>query len=289
MIDMIDLQWNIVRILVFVLVFILLLSVFTFYMSIRPPRYYDPATPAEYGIEYEDVTFKTSDGIDINAWLIKGNKSKGTVVIGHGYPFEKGNIIHVARFLYPEFNLLLYDHRYFGKSSGKITTVGMREVKDVTAAVDFVRQRFGKNSSVALYGFSLSASTMLMAQPDVSCIVADSPYSDLESMVKASYRMFGFLRYPFVKMTDLLSLIFFGVHPKNVSPAESVKGSKIPTLLIHGGRDSQIPADNSRRIAENNKDIELWIVEEADHGFAHALKKGEYEDRVRKFLRKCMK
>ena len=48
---------------------------------------------------------------------------------------------------------------------------------------DFVKKKF-PNQSIALYGFSLSASAMLMSKIKVNAIVSDSAYANLENMVK---------------------------------------------------------------------------------------------------------
>ncbi len=286
---MIAMQWNIIKILLIIVASIVLMSAFIFFINVRPFRNYDPDTPDRYGIVYEEVTFNTTDKITIHAWILKPEKSNGTVIVGHGYPFNKGNILSVAKFLYPEYTLLFYDHRYFGQSSGSVTSVGANEPKDVEAAVKFVRRRYGKEENIALYGFSLSAAAVLMAKTEVDAIIADSPYSDLDSMVKHMYWIFGPFKYPFVKVTSLLSRIFFGVYPCDVSPTLAVKDIKVPILLIHGEKDMQIPVKHSQAIKASNPDIELWVVEGVRHGQAHADVQEEYEKRVNAFLKKNMK
>jgi len=281
--------WIVLKIILTIMGFIIIYSLLQFFISIHPPRYYDNDKPENYGLKYENVNFITLDKIEIKAWLISSDKAKGTVIIGHGYPFNKGNILSVAKFLYPDYNLLFYDHRYFGDSQGKITTVGLREVEDVKAAVNFVHRKFGKEKPVALYGFSLSGAAMLMSKTEVNAIIADSSYANLENMVRRIYRIFGPLRFPFVKITNLFSIIFFGVHPKEISPALAVKDSKIPILVIHGDKDSQIAVENAYMLKESNSDIELWIVENSDHGESYALAKDEYEKRVKDFLKKYMR
>lgn len=279
---------NWVKIGIYIIGFIVVLSVLQFLLSIHPFKFTSKKTPADYNLDYETVEFKTSDDITIRGWLVASKKANGTVIIGHGYPFDKGNIMPLVTFLHPDYNLLLYDHRYFGESEGRITSVGIREVKDVEAAVKFVKKKFGKKP-VGLYGFSLSASTMLMAQPDVNVIIAEAPYADLERIINSVYRIFGPLRWPFVKVTEFLVWIVFGVDPKNVSAVDAVKESKIPTFLIHGDKDIQIPVEHSYAIKESNPKIELWIIKGADHGEAHMLKEKEYEKKVKDFLKKHMK
>lgn len=278
----------IIKIIIFLIVFVLIISLLQFFISIHPPKYNSKNTPEMYGLKYENVSLITGDRITIKGWLIESKKANGTVIIGHGYPFDKGNILPVAKFLYPDYNLLFYDHRYFGESSGSISTVGIKEIKDVEAVVNFIYKRF-PNKPVALYGFSLSASAMLMAQPNVNAIVADSAYADLEHMINSIYTIFGPLKYPFVKITELFAVIIFKVEPKKVSPAEAIKDSNIPTFIIHGEKDSQMPVENAYALKESNADIEFWIVKNADHGQAYALVKDEYEQRIKSFLKKYMK
>ncbi len=277
----------IIKIITYMIGFILLFSILQFLISIHPPRYHDKDNPDNHDIKYKNVSFTTSDKIKIKGWLLKSEKAKGTVIVGHGYPFDKGNILPAALFLYPNYNLLYYDHRYFGESSGKITTVGIREVEDVKAAVKFTRKEFGQKEKIALYGFSLSASAMLMSNLNVEAVIADSPYASLDLMVEQVYDIFGPLKYPFVKFTDILVKLFFGVSTKEVSPALAVKDSKTPILLIHGDKDSQIPVENSYVIKEANPNITLWIVKDSDHGQAFSMP--EYKRKVKDFLQKNMK
>jgi len=277
-----------IKIIVFIIVFILFISILQFILNIHPPRFHDKHVPADFGLEHEDVSFITEDGITIRGWLIESDKANGTIIIGHGYPYDKANVLPVMIFLHPNYNLLFYDHRYFGESDGRITTVGLREPKDVKAATEFIQNRFD-NKPVALFGFSLSASSMLMADVSVNAIIADSPYADLDRMVKHIYALFGPLKLPFVLATNLLAKVTFGVYPKEISAADAILGKTTPIFVIHGDKDWQIPIENSYALKEANQNIELWIVKGADHGQAIGLQKKEYQRRVKEFLKKHMR
>jgi len=104
-------SWPLLKIVLFIVGFIIVASLAQFILSIHPPRYYESKTPEDYFLAYENVSFNTSDGIKISGWLLRSKKANGTVIVGHGYPFDKGNIFPVAKFLYPDYNLLFYDHR----------------------------------------------------------------------------------------------------------------------------------------------------------------------------------
>ena len=67
--------------------------------------------------------------------------------------------------------------------------------------------------------------------------------------------------------------LFLGLKLSDAVPANAVGEMKIPLLLIHGDEDSQIPVEHANLIhaRANPETTELWVVQGADHGFAHAL------------------
>ena len=68
---------------------------------------------------YQDVSFRTADGLTLRGWHIPSVKTTGkNLILLHGYPADKGNILPALAFLHEDFNLLLFDFRYLGKSEG---------------------------------------------------------------------------------------------------------------------------------------------------------------------------
>jgi len=275
------------RIAVIIIGVIILFSFLQFLISIAPPKFRSRTTPADFGLAYDDVRFKTKDGLTLAGWLIVKNKSRPTILVGHGYPFDKGNILPVAKFLFPRYNLFFFDFRSFGQSEGRLTTAGARERGDVRAAIDYLKTRKDINHTFGAYGFSLSATTFLITDaPELKAIVADSPYVSGWGIIEALYRYFGPLKYPFVWLTGLYAKLFLSLDPGDVSVTSALAHQQTPLLLIHGDRDSQIPLRHSREIYESaNKDLtELWIVKGADHGMSYAVNPDAYKRKVTGFF-----
>ncbi|MBM4134538.1 MAG: hypothetical protein FJ245_12325 [Nitrospira sp.] len=89
----------------------------------------------------------------------------GTIIVGHGYPFDKANILRHPLFLHARFHLLLLDFRYFGDSNGTYTTAGLLETEDIAAAVSYLEQRNDVDPErIGALGFSMSAATFLLAR-----------------------------------------------------------------------------------------------------------------------------
>jgi len=280
---------NLIIIFLVIIAFIILFSFLTFLMSIKPGKWPIEFTPESFNLKYEDVDFETSDGLKLKGWFIPSNKSNNTIIVMHGYPTNKADVLPFSMFLLKKFNVFLFDFRSFGESQGSYTTAGFKEVNDLDAAVKYLKSRKDVKNIGAL-GFSLGGSVAIMNEnKDIKAIVADSAYSNLNNMIEVMYKNFYFLKYPFVQLTRIYSKIFFNVDTKDVSPETSIKNINKPVLIIHGKKDSQIPVNEAIILHNANKDTILWIVENADHGATYALNKEEYEKRVLDFFEKNLK
>lgn len=271
--------------LIAILIWIFIISIYGFYIAVHPRKYVSNITPSSFRLDYENVTFKTRDNIKLKGWFIPSKKTNKTIIIAHGYPFDKGNVLGYAEFLHKNYSLLFFDFRAMGESEGKFTSVGYCEKEDLLAAIKYLKNRGIKD--IAAIGFSLGAAVILMTNsPDIKAIVADSSYANIDMMVKAMYRQFFIFKYPFVYLTKLIAKLFLGIDTSKVSPLKEIKKIKVPVLLIHGEKDSQINVKNSILLHEANPKTQLWIVKNADHGEAHAIVKEEYEDKILKFFNK---
>ena len=277
------------KILVFVVIWLILVSLLTFYISIRPAKMITNLLPSDFGLKYEEVAFKSTDGIKLNGWFLPNNKTKSAIIVMHGYPAEKGDLLGIAIFLSKEFNVFLFDFRYFGKSEGSYTTAGYLERNDLLGAIKYLQKE--KNiTKMGLYGFSLGGAVALSANhQNVKSIVTDSTYSKLSSIIERSYRAFFIFKYPLTYLTKLYGKLFFGIDISEASPVDSIKNTKVPILLIHAEKDSEIPVKEAYLLKEANPKAELWIVKDADHGMSYASNVEKYEEKVVGFFKDNIK
>jgi pimeloyl-ACP methyl ester carboxylesterase len=263
------------------------LSFFQLLALAKPRKIYSKALPADHDIDFEPISFETQDGLKIAGWWIpgKGRGSKATIIVGHGYPFDKGNIFQATRWLWPHFNLLFYDHRSFGESEGSITTGGNKERLDIEAAIIAARSR--SKGPIGLYGFSLSAAAMLMADhTDVTALVADSTYTSTEDLIKDLYGGLGPFGWPFSFSTNLMSrLLLPTLRTSYKSPVQSIAQVKIPILLLHSKGDTQIPFKHVMGLyrASNRETTQLIVVNDGEHG--QTLVKPETRSEIKKFFK----
>lgn len=268
-----------------------LLAAFGLYYNTHPLRSRSPNSPAALGWSYESIALTTADGLTIRGWYIPraGNADgRRAIIVLHGYPFDKGDILGVTHFLHSDYDLLLIDFRYFGESEGSWTSLGLYEWQDLLVAVEYLRGR--GVSRIGVWGFSFGAAVALLTLPHtdhIDAVAADTPYTDLGSMTWDYYRYFPLVDRIIVSYTDLLSRLVLGVHPSEISPLRAASGSRLPILLIHGAADATIPIAHFERLRQalaGNPNAEFWLMEGVDHGYTYAMQRDEYEKRLLAFF-----
>jgi len=265
-------------------VFLIFLSLSGFYSSIKPPKIVSNITPKNLGLEYEEVSFTASDGVRLAGWFIPSQREDAkTVVLLHGYPADKGDILPVLAFLSEKYNLFLFDFRYLGESGGKYSTAGAKERDDFLAAVRFLKSR--GIDEVGVWGFSLGGAVALMTaadHPGIKAVISESSYARLDLMTRELYRI-PLLNYPLAELTGLWAKLFLGINVRDISPARSAEKLNIPVFIIHSKNDNVIPFKNAILIQEslkNNPSAEFWFQENLVHGELG----GEYQQRIENFF-----
>lgn len=141
--------------------------------------------PGDLGMTYEDVTFKTTDGVTLSGWLIDGGHDRliiqthfGVQCSRSGYtPEGKGMIklwdreisfLRQAKHLVENgYSVLMYDMRHHGDSGpGTRDRIawGSDEARDVIAAVDFItRHPVHGESAIGLLSICMGTSATVFA------------------------------------------------------------------------------------------------------------------------------
>lgn len=271
-----------------IIAFFIFTSFWGFYISVRPPKIISGVTPADLNLEYENVSFSTADDLTLRGWFIpvKSGNAK-TIILLHGYPADKGDILPAMVFLNRAYNLFLFDFRYLGASDGRYSTAGAKEVEDLLAALRFLRARGIKE--VGVWGFSMGGAVALMAAPqapEIKAVVSESAYARLDLLAQGLYRI-PMLKYPLGAMTLAWAKIILGIDAKDVAPHASAEKISIPVLLIHSRNDDVIPFEHAIGLQEamsKNSRAEFWF----EDNLAHGRLGEEYEKRIDEFFAKNM-
>ncbi len=266
------------------------ISLFPFWRAIRPPKIVSPTTPASYRLPSEDVTLITPDALKLAAWLISNTRNhirNRAIILVHGYPGEKVDMLGFAAFLHSDFDLLLLDLRYFGKSEGNYTTFGIQERMDLKSAADFLESR--GYEQIGVLGFSLGGAIALLTTAEdkrINAVASYAAFSDLETLGLETYSRLWILKKPMVSAMQLWARTLFGESVVTISPINAARRIDVPVLIIHSREDRQIPVRHGERLKEVLKKNSRAEFHFPAGGF-HREVPPDFNQRVRHFFLKA--
>ena len=200
-----------------------------------------------------DVTLHTSDGLALGAWLVppRSGDRKATVLVANGNAGNRALRAPLAAALADQgLGVLLFDYRGYGGNPGSPSERGL--ALDVRAAHRFLVEQVGVPPHRLLYyGESLGAAVVaeLATQHPPAGLVLRSPFVDLAAV--------GQVHYPFLPVRALLRDRF--------STAEHVARVAAPVTVVYGGKDSIVPAKQSRAVAAAAIGHARTVEIDADH------------------------
>jgi pimeloyl-ACP methyl ester carboxylesterase len=257
----------------------------------RPARRLAGGTPADYDLPYEGVSFPTSDGIILRGWWIEAAPLRGTLVFCHGHGGSKAPDLKYVPWLRDHgYSVLLFDFRAHGDSEGVSTALVCHGQHDLLAAVAYLERR--GIHQLGLMGFSMGAAVAIAAAPlsqAVRAVVADSPFAELRTIVRVGMCRRGLPQAIASPLTELVLKSLArrtGCTPSDSDPIRWVNDiSPRPVLIIHGGRDLDVPASEARRLYERARTPkELWVVDQAAHRCVDQVCPDEYRSRILAFF-----
>lgn len=213
--------------------------------------------PAAPPTDVEEVSLRTSDGLDLQAWFVVVEDGHGTaladttVIVFHGNGGNRVGRLGLARRLADAgASVLVVDYRGFGDNPGRPSADGL--ALDARASLDWVATRSDLDRDrVVYYGESLGAAVAIELATDhpPAALVLRSPFSSVADIAREHYPVVPawFLRdrWPSVDRMATIS---------------------VPTLVIAGGSDRIVPVEQSRRIeAAATGPSTLVVADGADH------------------------
>lgn len=243
-----------------------------------------------------EISFASRRGdVTLKGWFFPARNSEITIIFAHGYRKnrlqEDVPALDLAMALRENgYNILMFDFRGCGDSGGNVTTIGQYEREDLTGAVDFIKKMGRPGTHIGVIGFSMGASTSIMAaaaDPRIEAVVADAPFADLQEYLSDNLSYWsGLPAFPFTPVIINIMPPVLGIDPAQVSPVAAIKKVRAPVLLIHGNADTAIPCSNSEQLHQAAPGTTtLWIVPGANHVGSYKVVREEYQRRVLEFFK----
>ena len=195
--------------------------------------------PEDYGLPHgstEVLSFETDDGELLYGWYCRAQHPVASALYCHGNTGNLSNTAHVMPHLLDAgINVLLFDYRGFGRSSGSPSLSGI--IDDGVTAARLHDQIRPKNIPSILYGYSLGGA--IAAQ-----VIRRHPFDGL------------ILQSTFTNLPDIARVTFPRVPLHLVSgrlfdTLEVVRNLTIPALIIHGTTDEVCPSWMAKQLHDS--------------------------------------
>lgn len=192
------------------------------------------ATPAQFGLQYEDLYLKTSDGITLHGWYVPAAQPRGTVLFLHG---NAGNISHrldsVLMFHRLGYSTLIFDYRGYGNSAGTPSEQGT--YRDAEAAWRYLtEQRHVPACRIALFGESLGGAVgaWLAARQQPAALVIASGFTSVPDLAQQLY--------PYLPVRWLARIRY--------DTRAYLRSVTAPVLIAHSPEDDIVPFEHGRAL-----------------------------------------
>jgi len=230
------------------------------------------ATGAELGRPFENVFFKTSDGVELNGWFFPVEAQSPHAQLAflncHG---NGGNISHrlglYRALLEIGANVFTFDYRGYGASQGKPSEEGT--YLDAQAAYQWLRKKGFAGRNIVVYGESLGGgiASELCVREETGGLILQSTFTSLREL--------GAELYPWLPVR-WIGRIRYDTHSK-------LPCLKIPVLVMHSREDGLIGFRHSQENFRAANEPKFFCELRGEHN-AEAWEAPGFESALQKFL-----
>jgi fermentation-respiration switch protein FrsA (DUF1100 family) len=232
-------------------------------------------TPRHYGLAFDDVYFKTEDGVTLNGWFVAYPGASTTLIWFHG---NGGNIGHRSQHLKLlhdklKVHIFIFDYRGYGRSDGTPSEDGT--YKDGVAALAHLRSRKEvEPTRIVFFGQSLGAAvaTEIAARESCLALILEAPFTSIRDMARVAF--------PLLPIGSLLRTKY--------DTAEKIKNVHAPILVLHGDRDDIVPFEQGQKVfAAAPQTKEFYTIPGSRHNDTYIAGGEAYFQALKNFIEKA--
>ncbi|GAB0494493.1 hypothetical protein MMPV_005787 [Pyropia vietnamensis] len=200
-------------------------------------------TPGDFGMpDFDDVSFCTMDGVEINGWFIRRPgqeyRTARTLVYFHGTDKNASFRLKKAAGFFEKChcNVLLTSYRGYGSSGGSPNEKGM--CRDADGAFEYLRARTDIDGGrLWVFGESLGGAVSLhfvkRYEQFVNALVLENTFTSLLDMINREFPFLGVFRY---------------LSRNQWRSTSRIRSLTLPMLFLSGQRDAYIPPDMMKQL-----------------------------------------
>jgi len=242
--------------------------------------------PSLFGMDFEEITFPTRRGKQLQGWWVPGDPSLPSLILVHGWARNRERMMDLLPVLKPAgYSFLLFDARSHGSSDPDGMSNMLKFSEDIRAAVDETLRRSGGGKKIGVIGHSVGgAATLHAAAADkrISCLVTIGAFANPERLMKRDFLRKGI---PGPVSAILLWYISWriGASFDEIAPENQLSRIQCPVFLIHGENDEIVPVEHGKELARRGGDqMQAWFIR--DRGHSDCDRDENFNQRILEFL-----
>ena len=228
------------------------------------------ATPSDIGLAYEDVTFQSSDGLQLHGWFVPVAEARGVLLFMHGNAGTITDRLDSIDFFHGfGFSVFIFDYRGYGRSTGKPDEQGT--YRDAEAAWrHLVEDRKIDPGRIFIFGRSLGAAiaAWLASRTNPAALIIESAFTSAPDLARQHY---WFLP------VGLLARFQYDTQAYLAEVAA-------PKLIFHGAEDEIIPFAHGQRLFASARQPKVFVELRGGHNDAFFVSRTAYAAALRDFL-----
>ncbi len=259
-------------ILVVVIIAVVVLAYFGYrlYLLSKPPQPQDQVTPDKVLVSFEQVDFRSVDGLSLSGWFLRGVAKGPVLILCHKLGVSKDSLLNLAIPLQKAgYNVFLFDFRNSGESKGNISSFGILEARDVIGAIDYLMTRNDiDQNKMGVFGVEMGAYAAALAaleRKNVKVLAFDSLYPDMKFYFMEN--LFDESRFAerYISFIPIFVYsVYFRVNPSEKRAADAVKQLSDRNLLFIVGMGDREMMNATRQFyhsVQETKDSDKNLLE----------------------------
>ena len=231
--------------------------------------------PGSVGLDFENVSFETGDGIRLSGWFIPEENARGVVLFCHG---NAGNISHrlesIQIFHRLGLSVFIFDYRGYGQSEGSPSEQGT--YADAEAAWRYlVEKRRINPNEIIVFGRSLggTVASQLAQGHAPGALIVESAFTSLPDIAATVY--------PYLPVRMLLRFKY--------NTVDYITKVGRPVLVVHSRDDEIMPFSHGQRLFEVAREPKRFLEITGTHNQGFIMSGERYEEGLNMFISEYFK
>lgn len=231
------------------------------------------ATPAQLGLDYQQVTLTAEDGVRLDGWFVPAETPRATLLFFHG---NAGNIANrldsLELFHQLGLSVLIIDYRGYGRSEGEPSESGIN--RDADAAWRYLTETRGIPASRILIlgrSFGGAVAAYLAARHQAMGLVLESTFTSAPDLAAKFY--------PWLPVRWLTRFSY--------DTLSRMADIHMPLMVIHSREDDLIPFSQGQTLYNAGHEPKRLVELNGSHNDGILANAGRYRRGLEDFIRFC--